>query len=373
MDRNSSFFVPYVGLTQEFAARKDELIGVLNDVGGQAAYILREDVARFEDAIAERLGVRHSIGVNSGTDALFLALKALCIGPDAEVITVSHTFVATIAAIVHCGAKPVLVDIGDDFNLAVDRLEQAVTPATRAIIPVHMNGRCCDMPAILAIAEKYGLYVIEDAAQSLGACIDGKAAGSFGIINAFSLHPMKNLHGYGDGGLMVTNDDALAERLKCLRNHGQNSLKELVGFGFNSRLDNLQAAFLNVNLKYFDADIARRRGLAVRYCAGLSGCQAVGLPISPGDGDYFDVFSSFPITIRDRDDLWRHLRSRNIECFAHWEIPLHRNPHLDLIGFELPKTDQVSRDVLSLPIHPFLDEAKCDYVIESILEFYHGR
>lgn len=365
--------VPFVGLLQEFAERRQMLTAAFESVGSSASYILRDDVRAFETAIADKLAVKFAIGVNSGTDALFLALKALGIGVGDEVITVAHTFVATLAAIVHCGAKPVLIDIGQDFNLVPDALQAAITPATKAIIPVHMNGRCCDMPAILAIADKYGVPVVEDAAQALGAHIDGRYAGSFGRLGAFSLHPMKNLHCYGDGGLVTTNDPLLAEKIRMLRNHGQNENKDLMAFGFNSRLDNLQAALLNVNLRYFADDIDRRRQIAARYHAGLSDCQAVRLPVFCQPTEYFDVFSAYPILCRDRDGLIRHLQSRHIECFVHWPQPLHLNPHLQLAPVSLPMTEQVAREVLSLPIHPFLDDAQCDYVIASVREFAGGR
>lgn len=366
------FRVPYVGLKQEFAQRREELEAAFNKVAVNASYILREEVRLFEDSIAEMLGVKHAIGVNSGTDALFLALKALNIGQGDEVITVAHTFVATIAAIVHCGAKPVLIDIADDFNLAVATLEQSTTASTKAIIPVHMNGRCCEMDAILAIADKHDLLVVEDAAQSMGAHINGAYAGTFGTINAFSLHPMKNLHCYGDGGVITTNDDCLAEQVRCLRNHGQTPNKELVAFGFNSRLDNLQAAFLNVNLKYFNGDIKRRRQIALRYDSGLKNCAGLKLPNPPQQTGYFDVFSSYPIRCSGRDRLLHHLQQKGIECFIHWETQLHRNEHLKLGHFILPVTEQVAREVLSLPMHPFLDDEQCDYVINAVKEFFNG-
>lgn len=365
-----NFLIPYVGLKQEFEQRKNDLLAAFINVGSNASFILREDVELFEDAIAKLLGVRYAIGVNSGTDALFLALKVLNIGKGDEVITVAHTFVATVAAIVHCDAKPVLIDVADDFNLAVEKLEQAVTASTKAIIPVHMNGRCCDMEAISAIADKYGLQVIEDAAQSLGAHINGAYAGSFGVINAISLHPMKSLHCYGDGGVVTTNDRYLAEQVRLLRNHGLNQNKELVAFGFNSRLDNLQAALLNVNLKYLEADIKRRRQIALHYHAGLKDCDDLKLPKPPQDSGYFDVFSSYPILCESRDQLFGYLRKKNIECFIHWEKPLHRNENTQLGYFDLPMTERVAREVLSLPIHPFLDDDQCKYVVASIKAFF---
>lgn len=372
MGQHDPFQVPYVGLKQEFEQRQEELLAAFSKVAANASYILREDVDLFEESIAKILGVQYAIGVNSGTDALFFALKALNIGEGDEVITVAHTFVATVSVIVHCGAKPVLIDIADDFNLAVEKLEQAVTASTRAIIPVHMNGRCCDMKAIMAIADKYRLHVIEDAAQSLGAHINGAYAGSFGIINAFSLHPMKSLHCYGDGGLIATNDPCLAEQVRLLRNHGQNQNKELVAFGFNSRLDNLQAALLNVNLKYFEADIKRRRQLALQYQVGLKNCDGLKLPQPSQDIGYFDTFSSYPIRCSKRDQLFSHLRQKNIECFIHWEKPLHLNEKINIGNFDLPVTEQVSREVLSVPIHPFLEDSQCDYVIATIKEFFNG-
>lgn len=370
LDKQDSFLVPYVGLKQEFEQRKDDLLTALINVGTKASYILRDDVELFEESIAKLLRVRYAIGVNSGTDALFLALKVLNIGKGDEVITVAHTFVATVATIVHCGAKPVLIDIADDFNLAVEKIEQAVTASTKAIIPVHMNGRCCDMEAILAIADKYGLQVIEDAAQSLGAHINDRYAGSFGVINAISLHPMKSLHCYGDGGVITTNDHNLAEQLRLLRNHGLNKNKELVALGFNSRLDNLQAAFLNVNLKYFKQDINRRRQIAMYYHSGLKDCEGLKLPNPPQHSGYFDVFSSYPIQCANRDKLLGYLKQKNIECFIHWEIPLHNNEYIRLGHFDLPVTEQVSREVLSLPIHPFLDEEQCEYIVASIKDFF---
>lgn len=370
MEQQDSFLVPYVGLKQEFEQRKNDLLVALMNVGSNAGFILREDVELFEQAIAKLLGVRYAIGVNSGTDALFLALKVLNIGKGDEVITVAHTFVATVASVVHCGAKPVLIDIADDFNLAVEQLEQAVTASTKAIIPVHMNGRCCDMEAISAIADKYALQVIEDAAQSLGAHINGVYAGSFGVVNAISLHPMKSLHCYGDGGVVTTNDPQLAEQIRLLRNHGLNRNKDLVALGFNSRLDNLQAALLNVNLRYFEADIKRRRQIALHYHAGLKDCDGLKLPRPPQDSGYFDVFSSYPVLCANRDQLLGYLRQKHIECFIHWEKPLHRNEHIQLGQFDLPMTEQVAREVLSLPIHPFLDDQQCEYVVASIKAFF---
>ncbi|CAD6875089.1 DegT/DnrJ/EryC1/StrS family aminotransferase [Methylomonas fluvii] len=370
MDKHNSFLVPYVGLKQEFEKRKNELLAAFVNVGESASYILREDVKHFEVAVTKLLGVRHAIAVNSGTDALFLALKALNIGRGDEVITVAHTFVATISAIVHSGAKPILVDIADDFNMSVELLRQAIGPSTKAIIPVHMNGRCCDMRSILAVAEEHDLSVIEDAAQSMGAQVDGVYAGNFGVINAFSLHPMKNLHCYGDGGFITTNDSNLADRLLRMRNHGQSESRELLEFGFNSRLDNLQAALLNVNFKYFHEDTERRRAIALRYHSRLSNCEALKLPRPPQNDAYFDVFSSYPIRCVNRDKLRSHLFNKGIECFTHWDKPLHKNSKIWSEKHALPMTESVSREVLSLPMHPFLSDEQCDYVISVIREFF---
>lgn len=362
--------VPFVGLRRQYKALREEILECVDRIFSQAAFIMRGDVAEFEEAAAAYLGVDHVIGVNSGTDALFLALKALDLGPEDEVITVPYTFIATVAAIVHCGAKPVLVDIGADFNMAAENIVKAVTPRTRAIIPVHLNGRTCDMNAIMDVAGRHSLSVVEDAAQSFGARYNGRCAGSIGAAGCFSLHPMKNLNVGGDGGLISTNDGALADKLRILRNVGQRTKEEIACFGYNSRLDTLHAAVALIKLKYFPEWIERYRRLAQRYDEALSGIEGLTLPPPPSDGIHFDVFSSYILRTPRRDALKAHLLADGIEAFVHWPTPLHRQPALNLGGHNFPQADRIAGETLSLPIYPQLTDGEQDIVIDSTRRFF---
>ncbi len=364
--------VPYVDLPAHYAGMRQEILDILDRMHAQGRFILRGEVAEFETAMGGYLGVPHVVGVNSGTDALFLALHALGVGPGDEVITVAHTFVATVAAIVHHGATPVLIDIGADHNLDPARLEAAITPRTKAVIPVHMNGRMCDMAAILAIARRHGLKVVEDTAQGLGAKRDGRMAGTVGDIGCFSLHPMKNLSVGGDGGFITTRDPALDATLRCLRNHGQRSKDDLACFGFNSRLDNIHAAVALAKLPHLPRWLERRRALASRYSEALAGVGDLCLSARPRpetDGPY-DVFSSYVITSGVRDALVAHLRASGIEIFIHWQVPLHRQPGLRLGGCSLPNTEALSRNVFSLPVQPELSDQDQSVVIDAVRAFF---
>ncbi|MEK6820550.1 MAG: DegT/DnrJ/EryC1/StrS family aminotransferase, partial [Nanoarchaeota archaeon] len=279
--------VQYVDLSIQFKNLEKELTEVFKRVMSGADFILRDDVEKFEENIASYLGVKHVIGVNSGTDALFLALRAAGIGENDEVITVAHTFVASLASIVHNRAKPILVDIKEDFNIDVDKIEEAITKRTRAIMPVHLNGRACNMDKLMQIAEKHNLLIIEDAAQALGSAYRGRKVGSFGIAGCFSAHPIKTLSCAGDGGFISTNNDEIAEKCRLLRDHGQKTKRDYVCFGYNSRLDNLQAAILNVKFKYLEDWIKKRREIAKIYSEKLADLPLI-LPPAPSDGDYFD-------------------------------------------------------------------------------------
>ena len=358
-------------MRRQYGALREEILECVDRIFSQAAFILRGDVAEFERAAAAYLGVNHVVGVNSGTDALFLTLKAMGLCRGDEVITVPYTFVATVAAIVHCGAEPVLVDIGADFNMAAENLAAAVTPRTRAIIPVHLNGRACDMDAIMNIAERHSLLVIEDSAQSFGARHNGRCAGSIGAAGCFSLHPMKNLNVGGDGGLIAVNDGALADKLRILRNVGQRTKEEIACFGYNSRLDTLHAAIALIKLKYFPEWIERYRRLAQRYNDALGGIDGLTLPPPPSDGIRFDVFSSYAICTPRRDALKAHLLADGVETFVHWPMPLHRQPALGLGGnHDFPQTDRIAKETLSLPIYPQLTDDEQDIVIDSTLSFF---
>jgi dTDP-4-amino-4,6-dideoxygalactose transaminase len=364
--------VRYTDLPKQYALLASELDECLKEVLVSGRFIRGRQTEEFESRMADLLGVRHVIGVNSGTDALYLSLRALDIGPGDEVVTVAHTFAATVAVIVHCGAKPVLVDIGNDFNVDVSQIEAAVTPRTKAIIPVHLNGRVCDMDTILNLAEEYGIAVVEDAAQALGAQFNGKAAGSFGNSGCFSLHPVKNLGVAGDGGFVATNEDQLAATVRLLGDHGQKSKEEIVCFGFNSRLDNLHAAIALVKIKHHSDWITQRRLLAARYEEHLRHIPALRLPPAPEfETSNYDVFSSYVVRTEKRTELQQFLLEAGVEVYAHWPIPLHHQPALNLSHWSLPVTERVAQEVLSLPLYPELNEQDQDKVISDIRAFFN--
>lgn len=280
--------VPFVNYPEHYRRIWNEVMEVIEEALSKGDLILCDQLRQFEENIASFVGAKYGVGVNSGTDALFLSLKAGGVGQGDEVITVAHTFVATISAIVYCGAKPILVDIGEDMNMDVEQVEQVITPRTKAIIPVHLNGRMCDMARLMEIANERDLIVIEDAAQALGAKFEDKKAGSFGLTGCFSFYPAKMLGAAGDGGIAVTNDEEIAEKIRLLRDHGyQRSTGDILYYGYNSRLDNLQAAILEIKLRYLPKWIKRRRELASLYHQGLCDLQKVKLPPPPLSNDRF--------------------------------------------------------------------------------------
>ena len=363
--------VPYIDLSRQYAGLRDEILGVVDQVFSDARFILRQDLFDFEAAVADFVGVAHVIGVNSGTDALMLSARAIGLGPEDEVIAPAHTFVSTIGAIVHAGATPVLVDIGADFNMDAGLVEAAISDRTRAIMPVHLNGRVSDMETINAIAERYGLKVIEDAAQALGAGQGNVRAGAFGHAGCFSLHPMKNLSVGGDGGFITTNDENLADRVRVLRNTGQKTKTEISEFGFNSRLDTLHAAVALVKLDRLPDWIERRREIAALYTAALGGIGDMIIPPRDGAGRR-DVYSSYVIRSGRRDDLMAHLSNDGIEAFTHWNPPLHHHKALGLDTFRLPETEKASLEVISLPIFPEMTNEEINLVIDSIRRFFQA-
>jgi dTDP-4-amino-4,6-dideoxygalactose transaminase len=364
--------VPFVNYPEHYRRIWDEVNGAISEVLTKGDLILRSQLRQFEEDMASFVGVKHAVGLNSGTDALFLSLKAAGIGPGDEVITVAHTFVATIAVVVHCGATPVLVDVGEDMNMDVDQVEQKISPKTKAIMPVHLNGRLCDMGKLMAIAEEHALIVVEDAAQALGATFNGKKAGSFGLSGCFSFYPAKTLGAAGDAGMLTTNNGEIAEKVRLLRDHGQQrSTGEILFYGFNSRLDNLQAAILNVKLKHVPEWNERRRELANLYHKGLSDLRGIKLPPPPrSDGRFFDVYQNYVMRSEKRDQLVEHLRKSGVEILVSWPKPLHHHKALGLGKFHLPKTEQISNGVLSLPMYPELSDEQVEYVIEVIHDFY---
>jgi dTDP-4-amino-4,6-dideoxygalactose transaminase len=369
-----AYKVPFVDLPTQYKNLEKELKVLLDDVlFTRADFIMRSDLREFERIIAEYVGTKYAVGLNSGFDALLLSVKATGIGLGDEVITVAHTFVATVAAIVHCNATPVLVDVGKDHNMDMDQLEKAITPHTKGIIPVHLNGRVCDMDRLMDIATKHKLIVIEDAAQALGANFGGKKAGSFGLTGCFSLYPMKMLGGAGDGGIIVTDDEKIAQEMRFLRDHCQNrETGEITGYGFNSRLDNIQAAILNLKFKYLPQWIERRREIANIYHQGLSGISDIILPPPPQtNGQYFDVFQNYVVCTKDRDRLVAYLKEDcDIEVLISWPIPMHHHEALELSHFKLPNTEKISREVVSLPMNTEINNEQVEYVIDCVTNFY---
>ena len=364
--------VRYVDYPAQFKRMEEEIMGTIRQVLSQGDLMLRQQLRDFEANLAAFVGTKYAVGVSNCTDGLHLALRAAGIGPGDEVITVSHTFVATAAAIHHVGAKAVLVDIGDDHNMNVDLVEKEITARTKAIMPVHLNGRACDMGRLMPLAQERGLLVIEDAAQALGALYGGKRAGSFGLAACFSFYPAKLLGAFGDAGAVVTDDRGLAEKVRLLRDHGRTPDGDIACWSFNCRMDNLQAALLDLKLKRVPEWIRCRRELARTYHETLSSIAQVLLPPPPCEtGPYFDVFQNYEIEAEDRDRLVAHLKANGVEVMLPWGgRGVHQFPSLGLTRYSLPRTDQMFRGALMLPMHTELTNDQVTCVANTIREFY---
>ena len=364
--------VPFFNYSALFAAQEEELTGVILDVCRRGAYILQKDLVEFEKNLAAYMGVKHAFGVANGTDAIWLGFKAIGVGPGDEVIIPSHTYIATAAAVHFVGATPVLADIGPDHMLAATSVESLITPRTKAIMPVQVNGRTCDMDALQAIADKHGVMIAEDAAQGLGSKFKGRAAGSFGKFGTISFYPAKLLGCFGDGGATVTNDDKIAERIALLRDNGRNPEGRVVEWGFNSRLDNLQAAILNFKLKSFATDVARRRAIATHYQAQLGSLKELALPPAPdADARHFDVYQNYELEADQRDGLRSHLEGKGVRTIIQWAgTPVHQFSELGFAGMACPATERFFSRCLMLPMNTTLADDDVDYICGSIREFY---
>jgi dTDP-4-amino-4,6-dideoxygalactose transaminase len=362
--------VPFVGYKIQYQNIKEEIDTAMQDVLGRGDLILRRDNDEFEEKLAEFIGTKYVIGLNSGTDALFLSLLALDIKRGDEVITVSHTFIASIAAIVQSGATPILVEVGEDFEIDADKIESVITEKTKAIIPVHYNGRMADMDKIMEIAKKHNLYVIEDAAQGLGSSLNGRKAGSTGNTGCFSFYPAKILGCFGDGGALTTNDEKIIEKVKLLRDHGQRTKTELVCFGWNSRLDNLQAAVLNIKIKYLPEWLERRREIAKMYNNGLVDVEQVKIPFGFESENRYDVFQNYVLRAERRDELYNSLKEQGVETLVKDPVANHLQDGLNLSNFDLPFSKQLAKEVISLPMYPELTDEQVKYVINCVKDFY---
>jgi len=365
--------IPFFNYRGTFAAIEPELTATFRDVVSRGAFILQQDLRDFESACAQYLGVRHAFGVGNATDGLHLALRAAGLREGDEVLVPAHTMIATPSAIHFAGGIPVPVDIGPDHMMDPGALEPAITPRTRFIMPVQLNGRTCDMDRIQAVATKHSLTIVEDAAQALGSRFGGQLAGTFGAASAFSFYPAKVLGCLGDGGLAVTNDDGVADRLHQLRDHGRNRDGEVVGWGLNSRLDNLQAAFLHLQLKRYDAAMQLRRTLAAAYHEELGTVPEVVLPPGPNDdARHFDVFQNFEMEAERRDALQLHLKSCGVGTLIQWGgQAIHQHPKLGLKA-HVPVTDRFFTRCLMLPMNTLLTRDDIAYISACIRGFY-GR
>lgn len=365
--------VPFFNYRGAFAAIEEELFDTMRDVVRRGAFILQRDLVEFEQAVAAYLGVKHALGVGNATDGLVFAFRSAGLKPGDEVIFPSHEMVAGPAAVHYAGGVPVPVDIGPDRLLDPAAIEPAITSRTRFIMPVQLNGRTCDMEAIQAIAERHGLKIIEDSAQALGSKFTGRFAGTFGVAAAFSFYPAKILGCLGDGGLVVTNDDAVAEQMKLLRDHGRNEVGDVVMWGLNSRLDNLQASVLHLQFREYDKIIDHRRALAARYHERLRGIAEVQLPPAPdADPKHFDVFQNFEIEADRRDELKDYLKARGIGTLIQWGgKAVHQFPKLGY-NVSLPVTERFFTRCIMLPLNTMVTLDDADFVAATMREFY-GR
>ena len=351
----------------QYDHRKQEIDQAISGVLSRGRYILGEEVRSFESEFADYCGVRFGIGVGSGTEALHVALKVCDINPGDEVITVSHTAVATAAAIVQTGAVPVFVDIDPaTYTISPDAIHKAVTSRTRAIVPVHLYGHPAKMNDIMSIASDYNLPVIEDCAQAHGAIYKNKRVGSFGDMACFSFYPTKNLGAIGDGGIVVTNDNALAEKAKLLREYGWAERFVSHISGWNTRLDEIQAAVLRVKLKYLEEDNAARIRHAETYLSGLDGLD-IRLPQKSGEVTH--VYHLFVIRVRERARVMDQLQSQGIGTAIHYPVPVHRQPAYEKFSHPMPETEKAAGEILSLPMYPELPEADVHRVIDALRKF----
>lgn len=363
--------IPYTDLGRQHRRQVPQLLAAFRRVLSKGKFVLSEVLDDFESEFARFCGTRHAVGVNSGTDALVLALKVVGIRPGDEVITVPNSYLASASSIALAGGTVRFVDVASDMNMDPKALSRAITPKTRAIIPVHLTGRPARMAEILGIARRHGLRVIEDAAQAAGANYRGKPVGSWGDLGCFSFHPLKNLNACGDAGAVVTSNASWAKKLKILRNHGHPHRDDCLEFSLNSRLDGLQAEILRIKLRGLGAVTRRRKRNAALYQSLLAGCPQVDCPQDePG---MESVYHTFVIQCEKRDHLRKHLARKGIGTAVHYPVPIHLMKVGKKLGFKkgaFPETERLTKRILSLPIHQDLSERQIRAVALEILRFY---
>ena len=367
----NNYNIPFFNYPFLFKSKEDDFIKIFKDIGSRGAYILQKDLEDFEKKLAKYCNSKYAIGVANGTDAIWLALEAAGVGVGDEVILSSHTYIATAGAVAFVNAIPVPVECKEDWMIDPEAVEAAITPKTKAILPTQLNGRCCDMDALRAIAKKYELIIIEDAAQGLGAKFKGEFAGTMGLAGTISFYPAKTLGSFGDAGAILTNDKELYDKMRFARDHGRNDDGEFIMWGYNSRLDNLQAAILNYKLNYYDAEIHKRREIAQIYINELSGISKIKLPPGPdSDNTYFDVYQNFEIWAEGRDELRQFLSKNGIGSLIQWGgQPVHS---LKKLGFNatLPFTENFFKGCFMIPMNTSLTDSEVLYVCKNIKEFY---
>lgn len=367
MNRN----VPFFNYPSVYSAYRQQFIAALDNVGQRGAFILQSDLVEFEQSLASYTGAKFAVGVANATDGLEMGFVAGGLQAGDEVIISSHTMMATASAVHVAGGVPVPVEVGPDRCIDLDSIEAAITPRTRAICPTQLNGRTCDMDRLMRIAQRNGLDVYEDSAQALGSNFKGRSAGTFGKTGCLSFYPAKVLGCLGDGGAVLTNDETIYRKLVLIRDHGRNADGEVEFWARNSRLDNLQAAFLNLQFKDYPKVVARRRAIAALYQGRLGTCPRIGLPPAPdGDRRHFDIYQNYEIVADKRDELRAYLKEQGIGTLIQWGgRPVHQ---FQKLGFaqRLPKTDEFFKRCMMLPVNMSVTDEDLHYVCDRIFEFY---
>ena len=359
--------INFIDLKAQYRAYKSEIDSAISEVCESAGFIGGPKLQAFEEHLASYTGVNHAIGCSSGTDALLLSLMALDIKAGDEIITTPFTFIATAEVIAFLGATAVFVDIDEKtYNIDASKIEDAITERTKAIIPVSLYGQCSDMKAINNIASKHELVVIEDACQSFGATQDGKKSCNLSSIGCTSFFPSKPLGGYGDGGAIFTNDDALAEKIRMFLNHGQNERYKHKYIGINGRLDAMQAAILDVKLKHFESEVVAREEIGMRYSDLLKDANVITPHISENNTS---VYAQYSIRVKDREEVIEKLNSAGIPTAVHYPMPLHLQEAFSHLGYkegDFPIAEMISQEIMSLPMSPFLKEEEQDFIVATI-------
>ncbi len=362
--------IPYVNFAAQYEEERESILAVVEEVFRVGRFVEGPKITELEDALAAFSDVRAAVALGSGTDALIFALQALGIGPGDEVITVPNSFVATAAAIVLLGARPVFVDVGADMNIDPALIEPVVTSRTKAIMPVHLTGRMADMDAIGDIARRRNLLVVEDAAQSFGAKFRGKMVGHWGQVACCSAHPLKNLNAAGDAGFVLTNDEGMAARIRRWRSHGLINRNESVEWGRNARMDVLQATILLERLKHLESINERRRRNAELYGRLLRSPKVV---VPQSRENEYNIFHTYIVQVERRDELKEYLRTNGVDTVIHYPIPIHQQKAAAELGYrtgDFPITERQSQSILSLPIHPYLKPGDIEYISDCINRFY---